>query len=67
MACTQTCKEAHIRKAQKMLPYLAPDGKTQVGIEYKNGRPYRIYSITVIASQNRPETSGGPELKKIKG
>jgi S-adenosylmethionine synthetase len=53
-------------RLQKMLPYLAPDGKTQVGIEYKNGRPYRIYSITVIASQNRPETSGGPELKKLK-
>ncbi len=53
-------------RLQKMLTYLAPDGKTQVGIEYKNGRPYRIYSITVIASQNRPETSGGPELKKLK-
>jgi S-adenosylmethionine synthetase len=44
------------------LPYLAPDGKTQVGIEYRKRRPHRIHSITVIASQNRPSE---PELKKL--
>jgi S-adenosylmethionine synthetase len=52
-------------RLQKILPYLAPDGKTQVGVEYRNRRPYRIHSITVIASQNRPVTSGGPDLKKL--
>lgn len=40
-------------RRQKILPYLTPDGKTQVGVEYKNRRPYRIHSITVIASQNK--------------
>ena len=54
-------------RLRRCSPYLAPDGKTQVGIEYKNGRPYRIYSITVIASQNRPGDIRRPELKKIKG
>jgi len=49
-------------KFQKVLPYLAPDGKTQVGIEYKNRRPYRIHSIGVIASQNRRST---PDLKQL--
>jgi S-adenosylmethionine synthetase len=49
-------------KLQKVLPYLAPDGKTQVGIEYKNRRPYRIHSIGVITSQNRPST---PDLKQL--
>ncbi|MBF2062890.1 MAG: methionine adenosyltransferase [Calothrix sp. C42_A2020_038] len=39
-------------KRQKNLTYLSPDGKTQVGVEYKNRKPYRIHSITVIASQN---------------
>ena len=46
----------------KTLPYLAPDGKTQVGVEYRARRPYRIHSITIIASQNRP---GEPDLKKL--
>lgn len=33
------------------LPYLAPDGTTQIGVEYKNGEPYRIHSLTINASQ----------------
>lgn len=52
-------------RLQKILPYLAPDGKTQVGIEYKNRFPNRIHSITVIASQNRPSTSGGVDLTRL--
>lgn len=52
-------------RLQKVIPYLAPDGKTQVGVEYKNGRPYRIHTITVIASQNKAEKSGGPDLKTL--
>lgn len=38
-------------RLQKRLPYLAPDGKTQVGVEYRGGRPQRIHSITIVASQ----------------
>ncbi len=30
-----------------ILPYLTPDAKTQVGVEYKNGRPSRIQTITI--------------------
>ena len=36
---------------REQLPYLLPDGKTQVGIEFRNGRPSRIHSITLVASQ----------------
>jgi len=43
-------------------PYLAPDGKTQVGIEYRKRRPHRIHSLTVIASQNQPSE---PDLKTL--
>lgn len=39
-------------RLQKILPYLAPDGNTQVGIEYKDRKPYRIHSLTIVASQN---------------
>lgn len=41
-------------RLQKLLPALAPDGKVQVGVEYKDFRPRRIHSITVLASQRRP-------------
>ncbi len=52
-------------RLQKVLPYLAPDGKTQVGVEFKNGRPFRIHTVTVIASQNMQETTGGPDTKRL--
>jgi S-adenosylmethionine synthetase len=48
-----------------LLPYLAPDGKTQVAIEYRQSRPYRIHSVTVIASQNAAATAGGPALEQL--
>lgn len=40
-------------RVQKMLPYLSPDGKTQVGVEYRNRRPHRIHSVTIIAGFSR--------------
>jgi S-adenosylmethionine synthetase len=50
-------------RLQKILPYVAPDGKSQVGIEFRNRKPYRIHSLTVIASQNRP---GEPGLQRLR-
>jgi S-adenosylmethionine synthetase len=52
-------------RLQKTLPYLAPDGKTQVGVEYRDGRPSRIHSITIIASQIKSAEAGGPDGKKL--
>ena len=40
-------------RVQKQVPYLSPDAKTQVGVEYKDRRPFRIHSVTIIASSIR--------------
>jgi S-adenosylmethionine synthetase len=44
---------AEVRKAG-IIPYLRPDGKTQVTIEYEEGRPVRVDTI-VVSSQHQAE------------
>jgi len=44
---------SEVRK-QDVLGYLRPDGKTQVTIEYVDGKPFRIDTI-VVSSQHSPD------------
>ena len=44
---------ADVRKAG-VVPYLRPDGKAQVSIEYRDGKPYRVDSV-LISAQHREE------------
>jgi len=48
-----TRKLAYARKAGE-LPYLRPDGKSQVTVEYDGNRPARV-SAVVISSQHAPD------------
>ncbi len=53
-------KLAELRK-NDILSYLRPDGKSQVTVEYKGGKPVRVDSV-VISTQHSPDVT----LKEIK-
>jgi len=42
------------------LSYLSPDAKTMVGIEYRNRKPHRIHSLTLVLSANGKQKQAIP-------
>ncbi len=58
---------AEVRKSG-MLPYLRPDGKTQVTVAYENGKPVAVDTI-VVACQHAPmidiDSQIAPDIKEF--
>ena len=61
IAHTLAHRLAEVRKA-RVIPYLGPDGKTQVTIRYENDRPVEVAKV-LISTQHRGDIDGETLIK----
>ncbi|HEY3192925.1 MAG TPA: methionine adenosyltransferase [Solirubrobacterales bacterium] len=61
IAHTVARRLAEVRRA-KVIPYLGPDGKTQVTVRYENDRPVEIAKV-LISTQHREDLDGETLIK----
>ncbi|MFA5073855.1 MAG: methionine adenosyltransferase [Nitrospirota bacterium] len=54
MLAHKLTRQLSIVRRNGILPYLRPDGKSQVTIEYREGKPYKLHTI-VVSSQHSPK------------
>jgi S-adenosylmethionine synthetase len=62
VAHTLARRLAEVRKAE-VVPYLRPDGKTQVTVRYENDRPVEITGL-LISAQHKPGIDGETLIKQ---
>lgn len=55
MLAHKLAKRLSVVRKSGLLPYLRPDGKTQVTVEYEGDRPVRVDTV-IISCQHSPET-----------
>ncbi|OHB75028.1 MAG: methionine adenosyltransferase [Planctomycetes bacterium RBG_16_55_9] len=58
-----TTRLEKVRQSKK-LPWLRPDGKSQVTVEYENGKPKRVHTV-VVACQHAPDIAYRQLRKQI--
>jgi S-adenosylmethionine synthetase len=51
-------------RRKKILPYIQPDGKVQVGVAFKDRKPKRIHSITISTSQKESSKVGPKKINR---
>jgi S-adenosylmethionine synthetase len=61
IAHTLAKRLAEVRKAG-VIPYLRPDGKTQVTVRYENDRPVEVVKL-LISTQHKPDIDGETLIK----
>ncbi|MGH2535667.1 MAG: methionine adenosyltransferase [Thermomicrobiales bacterium] len=50
------CRQLSVARRADDLPYLRPDGKSQVTVEYRRGQPYRVDTV-VVSTQHAATVS----------
>ena len=56
------CQRMAEARKQGDIPYLRPDGKSQVTVEYEHGAPKRVHTV-VLSSQHSPDASQ-PDIER---
>jgi S-adenosylmethionine synthetase len=52
MLAHKLCRRLATVRQQRILPYLGPDGKSQVTVEYRDGEPYRVETVALAAQHS---------------